>query len=105
MDNFLSFVLELSWTIPYLVDVISVLYEIYVMEDQNQTKSKKRGPEMKPERLERFRVVRRKLAAVENRDITDVGLLDDIVVAFLETQETRFGIKIKEHEVHPVPNL
>lgn len=77
------------------------------MRGQSQIKTARRGPELKPERLERFRVVRRKLAAVDNRDITDVGLLDEIVVAFLIEQEERFCIKMKkqEHEAHSVPNV
>ena len=80
-------------------------HEIYAMGEHIQTKVKRRGPELNGERLERFRRVRRKMADVENRDLTDRGLLDEVVTAFITAQEKRFGIKTDNYENDSVPNV
>lgn len=75
------------------------------MGTDNQTKPKRRSLEVKQEKLLRFKAVRRKLADVENRDLSDVGLLDEVVTAFLEEQEARFGIKPHKNEASQVPRV
>lgn len=47
---------------------------------------------VKPGKLERLKKVRRKQADVENRDLSDVGLLDEILEEGLTIREQKFGI-------------
>jgi hypothetical protein len=62
------------------------------MNSENQTARKKTALAVKDEKLERLKNVRRKQAAVENRDLSDVGLLDEILEEGLTKRERKLGI-------------
>jgi hypothetical protein len=74
---------------PYLVSLINTRY---TMNSDNQTAGKKTALAVKPDKLGRLKKVRRELAAVENRDLSDVGLLDEILHEGLSKREKKLGI-------------
>jgi hypothetical protein len=62
------------------------------MNSDNQTVLKKTALAVKPDKLERLKEVRRQTAAVEKRDLTDVGLLDEILDEGLAKREQKLGL-------------
>lgn len=62
------------------------------MNSDNQTAVKKSALAVKPDKLERLKKVRRKLADVEERDLSDVGLLDEILEEGLTKRERKHNI-------------
>lgn len=58
----------------------------------NQTARKKTALAVKDEKLGRLKKVRRELAAVEDRDLSDVGLLDEILEEGLTKREKKLGL-------------
>jgi hypothetical protein len=63
------------------------------MDRDNQMIEKKSALAVKPDKLGRLKKVRRKQADVEDRDITDVGLLDEILEEGLTKRERKLGIQ------------
>jgi hypothetical protein len=59
---------------------------------ENQTIGKKTALAVKNEKLVRLKNVRRIQAAAENRDLSDVGLLDEILEEGLTKREQKLGI-------------
>jgi hypothetical protein len=59
---------------------------------ENQTISKKTALAVKGDKLDRLKKVRRGLAANEDRDLSDVGLLDEILEEGLTKRERKLGI-------------
>lgn len=55
----------------------------------DQTIRKGETLRLKEGRLERIKKVRRAIAAVEDRDLTDVGLLDEMILEGLKLREER----------------
>jgi hypothetical protein len=62
------------------------------MNSGNQTARKKTALAIKDEKLVRLKKVRRDLASDEDRDLTDVGLLDEILEEGLSKRERKLGI-------------
>ena len=62
------------------------------MNSDNQTAWKKTALAVRPDKLGRLKKVRRKLAAVESRDLSDVGLLDEILDEGLKRREKKLGL-------------
>jgi hypothetical protein len=62
------------------------------MNSDNQTAGKKTALAVKPDKLGRLKKVRRKLSDVESRDLSDVGLLDEILDEGLAKREKKLGI-------------
>jgi hypothetical protein len=62
------------------------------MDRDNQIIEKKTAMAVKPGKLDRLKKVRRKLSDVEDRDLTDVGLLDEILEEGLSKRERKLGI-------------
>lgn len=62
------------------------------MNSDNQTAGKKTALLLKPGKLDRLKKVRRRMADVEERDLTDVGLLDEIVEEGLTKREKKLGL-------------
>lgn len=58
----------------------------------NQTAAKKTALAVKNEKLGRLKKVRRELAAIEDRDLSDVGLLDEILEEGLTKREKKLGL-------------
>jgi hypothetical protein len=77
-------------TIVYFMSLITTRYRHYM---ENQTAKKKTALAVKDEKLERLKKVRRTQAAVEDRDLSDVGLLDEILEEGLAKRERKLGIK------------
>lgn len=62
------------------------------MNTDNQPGRKKTALAVKDDKLGRLKEVRRQTAASEKRDITDVGLLDEILDEGLTKRERKLGI-------------
>lgn len=62
------------------------------MTTDNQTLAKKTALAVKEEKLLRLKKVRRNLASTEDRDLSDVGLLDEILEEGLTKRERKLGI-------------
>lgn len=77
-------------TIVYFETLINTRY---TMNSETKTARKKTALAIKDEKLGRLKEVRRKQAADENRDITDVGLLDEILEEGLKKRERKLGIE------------
>jgi hypothetical protein len=58
----------------------------------NTDNQKKTALAVKNDKLGRLKKVRRELAAVEDRDISDVGLLDEILDEGLSKRERKLGL-------------
>lgn len=83
------FVIE---TIVYFKSLINTRYRLYM---DNQTGKKSTALAVKPDKLERLKKVRRGLAAVEDRDLSDVGLLDEILDEGLAKRERKLTASVK----------
>lgn len=55
-------------------------------------KPKEQNMRVRGEKVERMKKVRRELSAVENRDLSDTGLLDEILEEGLSKRERKLGI-------------
>lgn len=73
-------------TIVYFMSLINTRYRVYM---DNQTARKQTALAVKTDKLERLKKVRRGLAAVEDRDLSDVGLLDEILEEGLTKREKK----------------
>jgi hypothetical protein len=62
------------------------------MNSEIKTPEKKTAMSVKPDKLGRLKEVRRQTAAVEKRDLTDVGLLDEILEEGLAERERKLGL-------------
>lgn len=63
------------------------------MNSENQTARKKTALAIKDDKLGRLKKVRRDMASAEDRDITDIGLLDEILEEGLSKRERKLGIQ------------
>ena len=63
------------------------------MDSEVKTTRKKTALAVKDETLDRLKKVRRAQAAAENRDISDVGMLDEILNEGLSKRERKFKIE------------
>lgn len=78
-----------SQTFLYLVSLINTRYR---MDSEIKTAEKKTALAVKADKLSRLKKVRRKVADVEDRDLSDVGLLDEILEEGLTQREKKLGI-------------
>jgi hypothetical protein len=62
------------------------------MNTENQTTGKRTALAVKDDKLVRLKKVRRDLASAESRDLTDVGLLDEILEEGLSNRERKLGL-------------
>jgi hypothetical protein len=62
------------------------------MTTDKQTALKDENMRVRGDKRERIKNVRRKLAAVENRDLSDTALLDEILDEGLSRREKKLGI-------------
>jgi hypothetical protein len=74
---------------PYLVSLINTRYR---MNSEIKTMEKKTALAVKADKLSRLKKVRRKVADIEDRDLSDVGLLDEILEEGLTKREKKLGI-------------
>jgi hypothetical protein len=64
------------------------------MDSEVKTPRKKTALAVKDDKLDRLKKVRRAQSVAENRDISDVGLLDEILDEGLKKRERKLGIEV-----------
>lgn len=76
----------------YSFHIYTTINTIYTMTTEGQIALKDENMRVRGEKRERIKIVRRKLAAVENRDLSDTALLDEILEEGLTKREKKLGI-------------